>query len=191
MLGKVISPNQLAFVPGHLIQDNILVAHEAFHFLKMQKKGKISDTAVQLDFNKAYNRIQWDFLQALMRQMGFNGDWVMQCMSTVTFSVFVNGAKCTTFKPSRGLCQGDPLSPYLFLWVVEVLLKLLNHRLERKDLSGMKVRRDCPVLSHLMFAGDVLLFLKADVSQCHIVLKILDIYGKTSGQSINFEKSGI
>lgn len=157
----------------------------------MQKKGKISDTAVQLDFNKAYNRIQWDFLQALMRQMGFNGDWVMQCMSTVTFSVFVNGAKCTTFKPSRGLCQGDPLSPYLFLLVVEVLLKLLNHRLERKDLSGMKVRRDCPVLSHLMFADDVLLFLKADVSQCHIVLKILDIYGKTSGQSINFAKSGI
>lgn len=76
VLCKLISPNQSAFVPGRMIQDNILVAHEAFHFLKMQKKGKQSHMVVKLDFNKAYDRVQWDFLQAIMQKMGFHGKWI-------------------------------------------------------------------------------------------------------------------
>lgn len=141
ILGGIISPNQSAFVPGRLIQDNILVAYEAFHFLKTHKSGKCSNMAVKLDFNKAYDRVEWDFLEAILRKMGFNEkwiNWVMECVSTVSFSVVVNGAKRTCFKPSRGLRQGDPLSPYLFLLVIEVLSKLLHRGLREHHFLGSR-----------------------------------------------------
>ncbi|CAL5404679.1 unnamed protein product [Camellia sinensis] len=194
ILAGIISPNQSTFVPGRLIQDNLLVAHEAFHFLKLQKTGQCSNMAVKLDFNKAYDRVEWDFLESVLRKMGFHERWirwVMECVSTVTFSVFVNGAQRTCFKPTRGLRQGDPLSPYLFILVIEVLSKLLHKSLRDHQFAGIKVRRSCPTLSHLLFADDALLFLKADLGQCRNVLQVLEMYCKASGQSINFDKSGI
>ncbi|CAL5407178.1 unnamed protein product [Camellia sinensis] len=145
--------------------------------------------AVKLDFNKAYDRVEWDFLESVLRKMGFHErwiKWVMECVSTVTFSVFVNGAKRTCFKPTRGLHQGDPLPPYLFILVIEVLSKLFHKSLRDHQFAGIKVRR-----SHLLFADDALLFLKADLGQCRNVLQVLEMYCKASGQSINFDKSGI
>ncbi|CAL5333670.1 unnamed protein product [Camellia sinensis] len=97
-----------------MIQDNILIAREGFHHLKTHKMGGSLDMAVKMDFNKAYDRVQLDFLQCVMRMMGFNDQWyqwVMECITTVTFLVFANREKRTTFKPSRGVRQGDPLSP--------------------------------------------------------------------------------
>lgn len=76
ILQEVISLNQSAFVPGRLIQGNILVAHEAFHALKLKKKGLDGFMALKLDFNKAYDRVEWDFVDALMGKMGFHSKWV-------------------------------------------------------------------------------------------------------------------
>ncbi|KAF7154379.1 hypothetical protein RHSIM_Rhsim01G0155500 [Rhododendron simsii] len=88
-LNGIITPYQSAFVPGRQIQDNILVAHEAFHFLKRKRRGKESFAAIKLDLSKAYDRVQWDFLEVVMRKIGFCDmfiHWVMQIVSTVSYT---------------------------------------------------------------------------------------------------------
>lgn len=115
----------------------------------------------------------------------------MEYVTTVSFSIFANGEKRASFKPSRGLWQGDPLSPYLFILVVDVLSRLINQSLLSNQITGIKIRRSCPTLSHLLFADDVLRFLKANLNQCHNVRHVLRVYCEASCQQINFDKSGI
>lgn len=194
ILDKVISPQQSAFVPGRLIQDNIIIAHEAFHQMKINRRGGQNHMAIMLDFNNAYDRIEWDFLQAVMERMGFHGkwiQWVMQCVSTVKFQIFANGEKRATINPTRGLRQGDPLSPYLFLLVIDVLSRLVSKEVEENRISGIKLKPTCPILSHLFFADDAILFLKANKEECGHILNVLESYNTASGQLINFNKSGI
>lgn len=129
ILGGIITPNQSAFIPGRLIQDNIIVAHEAFHHLRRKKNVYGGYMAIKLDFNKANDRVEWDFLQAVLEKMGFNRvwiQWVMQCVTTVSFGVSVKGEVKAKVSPKRGLRQGDPLSPCLFLLVKDVLSNLLT-----------------------------------------------------------------
>lgn len=150
--------------------------------------------AISLDFNKAYDRVEWDFLEAVMVKMGFHEiwvRWVMQCVSTVKFHIFANGERRASVNPSRGLRQGDPLSPYLFLMVIDVLSKLLSKGLLDQRISGIKLKPSCPTLSHLFFADDAILFLKANKEECGHILEILEIYNSASGQLVNFNKSGV
>ena len=110
-----------------LITNNILAAHETLHHLKTKKTGKTGYTVVKLDMSKAYNRVEWVFLEKIMEKMGFDNRWIsliQSCIQIVSFSILVNGEP-RGFTPKRGLCQGDPLSPYVFLLCVEGLHSLL------------------------------------------------------------------
>ena len=117
-MDEVIGDEQSAFVPGRLIKDNVLVAYESIHAMKKKKKGKNSSCDVKLDMLKAFDRVEWHYLEAMMTKLGFCDKFVrlvMKCVSSVCFSVKFNGALLPFFQPTKGLRQGCPMSPFLFL----------------------------------------------------------------------------
>lgn len=121
-LPHIISHNQSAFIPRRLITDNILVAFEAFHTMATQMKGKQGFMALKLDMSKTYDRVEWKFLEAIMRRLGFVEQWIqlkMKCVCTVTYAVLINGQPHGQIHPTRGIRQGDPFSLYLFIICAE------------------------------------------------------------------------
>ena len=193
-LSNIISENQNAFIPGRMISDNIVVAHEVFHCLKARKRQATSYMAVKTDITKAYDRLEWNFLAETMRHMGFDGrwiSWIMECVSAVRYSVLVNGKPEGFITPGRGLRQGDPLSPCLFIMCAEVLSHLMTRAMEERSLLGVKISMNAPAVNHLLFADDSLFFSLANDRAAKKLKSIFGLYEAVSGQAINLSKSSI
>jgi ribonuclease HI len=193
VLPDLISDNQSAFVPGRLITDNILIAYESIHAIK-KKQGKRGLCAIKLDMHKAYDRVEWIYLRGIMLKMGFHQRWVdiiMNCVTSVNYNVRFNGMETEVFTPTRGLRQGDPLSPYLFLLVAEGLSCMLQESENSGKLEGVKVCRGAPVISHLLFADDSLILMHADQENARTLREVLDKYCLASGQKVSDDKSSI
>lgn len=159
VLDKCISVSQSAFVSGRSNHDNALVPIELIHYMKGNSRGTQEDIALMLDISKAYDRLDWEYLCDVMIQMGFSTRWVKWitlCVETVDYMVLVNGAQVGPFVPGRGLRQGDPLSPYLFIICDEGLSALIQDAERRGVINGMLICRDA--LSYCTFFLRMIVF---------------------------------
>ena len=138
----------------------------------LEKKGKKRVLALKLDVSNAYDRVEWDFLKGTMIKLGFPEVWVdrvMRCVSTPSFSVWINGKAYENVIPSRGLCQGDLLSPYLFLICAECFTSLLAKAKLDGRLHGVVVCRNASSITNLLFVDDSLIFCQANKDEVQVV----------------------
>lgn len=165
-----------------MITYNNIIAHEVFYALKSRKRQSKSYMVIKTDITKAYEILEWKFLETTIKHMGFTNkwaQWIMLCVSTVSFSVLIN----VSFRgPDLGLRQGDPLSLYLFILCAEVLSYLINMIESQRQLQGIKIINQGPATTHLLFADDSLFFTLADEKSCNAIKKILASYEQASCQ---------
>ena len=194
VLDKVISKSQNAFVKGQQILDVVLITNELVDSTMRRKEQGL---VCKLDIEKAYDSISWDFLYQVMNRMCFGSRWVRWikwCISTASFSVLFNGSPTGFFPSSKGLRQGDPLSPYLFVIGMEVLSCLLNRAVEGNYFAGSRIavgRGEDLVISHLLYAVDTLIFFQENLEQLKYLCWILMWFEVLSGLKINLNKSEI
>lgn len=145
ILPFLISENQSAFLKHRLITDNVLVTNEAIHYVRQKKVGLTGFLSIKVDMRKAYDRVEWGFLQQMLYRLGFPHNWInktMKCVKSVSYKLKVNGYFSETFSHQRGLRQCDPLSPYLFLLCQEWLSCHLNDMQTNGRIEGIKMVRD-------------------------------------------------
>ncbi|KAL5548851.1 hypothetical protein UlMin_004082 [Ulmus minor] len=191
VLEETISLAQGAFVHNRQILDVVLVATEAVEDYRIRgERGVI----FKVDFEKAYDHVNWDFLDFVLEKKGFGvrwRSWMRGCISSVNFSIMINGKPRGRFGASRGLRQGDPLSPFLFILVADILGRMMDKAVRIGEVKGFKVGREEEVVSHLQFVDDTLFLLEPDKSNIEKVNTILKFFSMCSGLKINMNKSSL
>ncbi|XP_060965639.1 uncharacterized protein LOC115713676 [Cannabis sativa] len=186
--------NQSAFLQGRQITDNILLANEIIHAINSRRSGKVGWAAIKLDMEKAFDRVKWSFLNRLLAHVGFPPSFsslIMRCLSTVQFWLSINGSLTDTFHSTRGIRQGDPLSPYLFLLIAEGLSAAIRLQETNAHFSGIQICRGAQPLSHLLFADDSMVFSQVHSRASDSLNVILNLYNKATSQLVNRDKSSI
>ena len=179
---------------GRLITNNVLVAFETMHHIIKKKRGKVADMALKPDMSKADDKVDWVWLEKVMKTLCFAERWiglVMKCVTSVNYAIKVNGCPMGSITPFRGIRQGDLLSPYLFLLCAEGLSSLIKAPIAKGGLKGISVCREGPELSHLFFANDSLIFCKASMENCDELQRVLGVYERASGQQLNRAKTSL
>ncbi|GJV62569.1 hypothetical protein Tco_1473397 [Tanacetum coccineum] len=148
--------------------------------------------AFKVDIQKAYDTVDWDFLRIILHGFGFHDklvSWIMECVTTTSYSICVNGSLHGYFKGKRGLRQGDPLSPYLFTLVMEVLTLMIQRKVQETD--RFTYHRYCSKMElvNLCFADDLFLFAYGDVDSASIIKEALDEFKNASGLVPSLPKS--
>ncbi|GJU61513.1 hypothetical protein Tco_1243348 [Tanacetum coccineum] len=189
-LTSLISSNQSAFVPGRRITDNILLTQELMHNYHLDRGPP--RCAFKVDIQKAYDTIDWCFLREVLIGFGFHPrmiGWIMECVSSTSFSISINGTLHGYFKGKRGLRQGDPMSLYLFTLVMEVLTLMLQRRV--RDSDTFTYHHNCSNLNiiNLCFADDLNLLAHGDVNSVRVIMEALEEFKDASGLVPSLPKS--
>ncbi|GKV27589.1 hypothetical protein SLEP1_g36748 [Rubroshorea leprosula] len=191
VISEIVSEMQSAFVGGRQLVDSVLVLNEVVDEIKKKKQPAF---VFKADFEKAYDSVDWSFLDWMMENFGFGmkwRGWIMECLSTARVSVLVNGSPTKEFEVGKGLRQGDPLSPFLFLMVAEGLQYLVQRAIKEDMMHGIEIGSRGLSVSLLQFADDTVIMGKADAKNIRTVKDILKWFELMSGLRINFSKSSI
>ncbi|KAA3489594.1 reverse transcriptase [Gossypium australe] len=176
-----ISPEQAGFIAGRNISDNIIIAQEVIHTMRSKKTGR-QWMAIKLDLEKAYNRVSWEFIEISL---------IAAEIPEKIRKILWNGVPSKTFKPVRGIRQGCPLSPYLFVLCMEWLGYLINSEISAGRWRPIQLSRSGPSLSHLFFANDLVIFNRAEMDQAKLLKDILRCFCDFSGHKISVRKSNM
>lgn len=189
VMSDLVGPHQSSFIEGRQILDSAFIVGELLDSCKHSSKGSVM---LKLDFHKAFDCVSWSFLDWTLEKMGFPltwRKWISSCVTSAAASVILNGSPSMPFKLQRGLRQGDPLSPFLFILIAEVLSLMIKKATSLNLWSGIAVCKNGPLLTHLQFANDTIIFAAQDMEALTNIKKILILFELTSGLQINFHKS--
>ena len=192
-LDSMISPYQAAFILGRRGTDNTIIVQEIIHSMGRSKGGK-GYMAIKIDLEKAYDKIEWGFIREMLIHFNFSNniiDLIMSCVTLVSTSLLFNGGCQESFLPSRGIRQGDPLSPYLFILCMEYLGHLIEGKCADKLWYLVKASRSGSAFSHIFFADDLVLFARADTGNCHTINEVLQEFCRRFGQKVSEAKSWV
>eukprot|EP00253_Pinus_taeda_P002079 PITA_02079 len=190
LLPFLISLEQSGYVEGRKILDGIILTHEIIHSLKTTKQAGM---LLKLDLSKAFDKLSWTYIQHMLSAFGFCSMWVRWIMILITssqFSILINGIPSRPFKPSRGIRQGDPLSPFLFILMAEGLGRHIKNVLLSRQIIGLSVH-NTPANSHQQFVDDTMLFGYPSVQEASRFKALLNDFSKASGTDVNCRKSQI
>ncbi|KAJ9553924.1 hypothetical protein OSB04_017969 [Centaurea solstitialis] len=191
VMDKIISGNQTAFIKGRQILDGCLIANEVVSYAS---KKNLKLLLLKVDFEKAFDSVNWSFLISVMKQMGFGQKWchwIMGCLNSASVSVLVNGSPTPEFNMERGLRQGDPLSPLLFLIVGEALQIMTLEACKKGIFKGLYLASSNRNISLLQYADDVLFLGKWSMRNIYNLTLILECFYDVSGLRINLSKSSL
>ncbi len=187
---KVISPTQTTFIPGRNIMEGVVILHETLH--ELHRKDK-SGVIFKIDFEKAYDKVKWPFVQQkTLRMKGFSPrwcEWIASFIQGDDVGIKVNDQIGNCFQTYKGFRQGDPLSPILFNIVADMLTLLIKRAKEAGLLNGVIPHLVDDGVSILQYADDTIIFLEHDLQQAKNLKLILSVFEKLSGLKINFHKS--
>ncbi|XP_075101068.1 uncharacterized protein LOC142176735 [Nicotiana tabacum] len=189
-LPSLISSNQSGFVKGRSIFENIILTQEIVIGIRL--RGKPTNVVFKLDIANAYDRVSLRYLMHVLRKMGFVEcfiNMVWNLISNNWYSILINGQATNFFHSTRGVKQGDPLSPALFIFSAEVLSRSLNKLFEDKSFIGYGMPKWTEPLNHLAYADDTIIFASADQYSIQKIVDVLNKYEQTSGQLINKAKT--
>lgn len=177
-----------------MIQDNILLAHKVFHYLQTRRNTRKVYCALKLNMQKAYERVEWDFLLKVLERRGFHAKWIgwiQACITSFTYKIKVNDKKMRRITPSRGLRQEDSLSPYFFILIADVLSRQVEEASHNHRFEGLRMGPNFPKLHYMLFANDSLFFINGTLENVVRLKGILVDYCNALAQHINTNKSCI
>lgn len=191
VVGKVISNTQAAFIKDRFILDGVVVLNETIEDARRSKEKRIF---FKVDFEKAFDSVSWDYLLDLIQKMNFPDQWVLwikECISSAKANVLVNGSPSGEFALERGIRQGDPLSPFLFLIASEGLSLLMKRAVERGLVKAAEIGRDKISISHIQYADDTMFIIDGQRDNAEAIKRLLNNFQLVSGLSVNYEKSWV
>ncbi|KAA3474835.1 GTP cyclohydrolase 1-like [Gossypium australe] len=186
-----ISPEQAGFIARRNISDNVIIAQEVIHSMCSRKAGK-NWMAIKLDLEKAYDRVSWKFIEVSFVAAGIPEGLrkvIINTISSSTMQILWNGVPSRSFKPVRGIRQGCPLSPYLFVLCMEWLGHFISSEMKIGRWHPIRLSRSGPALSHIFFADDLVIFSKVEMNQTHLLKDILRCFCDLSDHKISARKS--
>nr|KYP72147.1 LINE-1 reverse transcriptase isogeny [Cajanus cajan] len=189
----LVGPNQCNFVPNRHTSDNIIITQEVIHSMSY-KTGKKGWMAIKIDLEKAYDRLNWTFIKETLTMIGIPlnlVELIWHCISSSSMQVLWNGETLPEFKPTRGIRQGDPLSPYIFVLCMERLFHLIEVAVCQELWKPIKQSKKGPAISHLAFADNLILFAEASLDQAEIIKSCLDSFCLSSGMKVSEENTRV